>query len=72
MNCCPQNPIMLDGELAFICEHHMPRLLKFEDGIIVRRNGERVMFFDLRTVGHVHTQRFGMLTCYTTATPPKP
>ena len=66
MLCCTDRPIMIDGFLAFVCTHNVPRTIRFEDGMYWLRDGKPLLFQDLIPAGGWHTDRFGLIgTFYT-------
>ena len=60
-------PILVDGELVWITQTSVPRLVQYEDGTFLLRKGETVVFGDLRSIGQAHTDAYGMLNSYSTS-----
>lgn len=56
---------MIDGVLAFVCCHSVPRVVKYPDGFFLLHNGNKVQFDSLVPIDEVRTDRFGWLRNYT-------
>jgi hypothetical protein len=58
-------PLLINGELAFTTDLDSPRMIKDIFGYyMLNKAGNPVMFNDLRTIGSVYTDRYGLLTNY--------
>ena len=70
--CCKGFPIILDGELVFVCNHRVPRALKYHDGILVSRRGRTILLQDCLQTGVQYTDAYGMLNTYSVRGLPEP
>ena len=62
--CCENHPILINGSLAYICQHYVPRRVLYPDGFFWIKQGKIVKFDSLIADGEQSTDAFGWLRNY--------